>query len=59
MHNPFACSAENIAIASESAAENSNVSIPGRCQELQLSYDTLWRILHLDLRLRPCKVELT
>ena len=37
----FARFAENIAIASEIVAENSNVSIPRRSQELGLSYGTL------------------
>ena len=40
---------ENIAIACESVAEDSNVSIPRRSQALALSYGTLWRILDLDL----------
>ena len=37
-HLCFARSAENIAIVSESVAEDSNVSIPRRSQELGLSY---------------------
>ena len=49
-------SAENIAIVSESVAEESNVSIPSRPQELGLSYGTLWHILHLDLHLHLDKV---
>ena len=34
------------AIVSKSVAEDPNVSIPCRAQELELSYGTLWRILH-------------
>ena len=37
----FVRSAENIAIVSESVAEDPNVSILRRCQELELSYGTL------------------
>ena len=53
VHHRFARSAENIAAVSESVAEDPNVSIPRRSQELGLSYGTLWRILHLDLHLHP------
>ena len=59
VHHRFASSAENIAIASESVAEDPNVSISHRSQELRLSYGTLWRILYLDLHLHPYKVQLT
>jgi hypothetical protein len=59
VHHRFARSAENIAAVSESVAEDPNVSIPRRSQELGLSYGTLWRILHLDLHLHPYKVQLT
>ena len=52
----FDHSAENIAIVSESVAEDPSVSIPRRSQELRLSYATLWCILHLDLHLHPYKV---
>ena len=55
-HHRFARSAENIAIVSESVAKDPNVDIPRRPQELGLSYGTLWRILHLDVHLHPCKV---
>ena len=58
MHHHFARSAENIAIVSESVAENPNVLIPLRSKELGLSYETFWRILHLDLNLHPNKVQL-
>ena len=34
-------------------------NIAHRHQELGLSYDTLWCILHLDLYLHPYKVQLT
>ena len=55
----FARSAENIAIVSESVAEEPNVSISRRSQELGQFYGTLWRILHLDLRLHLHKIHLT
>ena len=38
MHYRFACSPENIAIVSGSVAEDPNVVIPRRSQELGLSY---------------------
>ena len=41
VHHRFACSAKNIAIVSESIAEDLNVSFPRRCQELGLPYDIL------------------
>ena len=34
-------------------AEEPNIPIPGRSQELGLSYGTLWHILHIDLHLYP------
>ena len=40
----FACSTENIAMVSESVAEDPNVSISHRCQELGLPYGTSRRI---------------
>ena len=49
MHHRLARSAENIAAVNESVAEDMNMSIPRRSQELGLSYGTLWRNLHLDL----------
>ena len=49
VHHRFARSTETIAIVSESVAEDQNVSIPRRSQELRLSYCTLWRILYLDI----------
>ena len=58
-HHSFSRSAGNISIVSESVTEDPNVSIPRRSQELELSYGTLWRILHLDLHLHPYKVQLT
>ena len=51
-------SPKNIAIVSESVAEDPNVSIPRQSQELLLFYDTLYSILHLDLHLGPYKVQL-
>ena len=60
MHHCFARFArKNIAIVSESVAEDPNMSIPRRPQELGLSCGTLWRFLHLDLHLHPYKVQLT
>ena len=59
MHHRFACCTENIAIVSESVAEDPNVSISRHSQELGLSYGTLWRISYLDLHLHPYKVQLT
>ena len=55
VHHCFARSAENIAIVSEGIADDPNVSIPRRSQELGLSYGTLGFILHLDLHLHPYK----
>ena len=51
VHNRLVRSAEDIAIVSESVAEDSNVSIPRCSQELGQFYAILWRILHLDLHL--------
>ena len=59
MNHRFARSAQNIAIVSESVAEDPNESIPRRSQELGLSYCTLFRILHLDLHLHPYKTQFT
>ena len=53
----FARSAENIAFVSESFAEDPNVSNPRNAQQLGLSYDTLWRILHSGLHLHLCEVR--
>ena len=53
VYQRFARSAENIDIVSESVAEDPNMSIPRRPQELGLSNGTQWRILHLDLYLQP------
>ena len=41
VHHHFARSAENIAMVSESLAEDQNVSIPRRPREFGLSYGTL------------------
>ena len=59
VHHRLDRAAENIAAVSQSVAEDPNVSLPRRCQELGQSYGTLWRILHLDLHLYPYKVQLT
>ena len=48
MHHRFARSAANIAIVSESVAEDPNVLIARR-----------FRILHLDIQLHPYKLHLT
>ena len=56
VYHRFARSTENIAIISESVAEDPNVSIPPRSQELRLYCGTLWRISHLALHLHPYKV---
>ena len=58
VHHRFTRSAENIAIVCESIAEDPNVAISRRSQELGLSYGTLWSILHLDLHLHPYKIQL-
>ena len=57
VHHRFARSAENIAIVSESVAEDPKVLIPRRSQELGQSYGTLRRILQLDLYLHLFKVQ--
>ena len=59
MHHCFVRFAENIAIVSESVAEDPNLAIPRRSQELGLSYGTLWHVLHSDLRSQPYKVQIT
>lgn len=59
VHHRNARSTENIAAVRESVAEERNLSIPRRAQQLGLSYGTLWRILHLDLHLHPYKIQLT
>ena len=43
VHHYFARSAENIAIVSETVAEDQNEWIPRRYQELRLPYGILWR----------------
>ena len=40
VHHRFACFAENIAIVSESVAQDPSVAIPRPSQELGLSYGT-------------------
>ena len=59
VHHRFGSFAENIAIVSESVAEDKNVLIPRRSQELGLSYGTLWHILDSDPYLHPYKAQLT
>ena len=59
VHYRFARSPHNIAIVGQSVAEDRNVSIIYRSQELGLSYGILYRILHLDLDLHPYKVQYT
>ena len=58
-YHRFVHCAENIAIVSESVAEDPNVSIRRGSQEFGLSYGTLWFTLHLDLHLHPYKTQLT
>lgn len=50
---------ENVVAVAGSVAEDPNLSIPRRAQQLGLSYGSLWRILQLDLHLHPYKVQLT
>lgn len=50
---------ENIAAVQASVAEDRNLSIPRRSQELGLSQTTTWRILRKDLGLHPYKIVLT
>jgi Helix-turn-helix domain (DUF4817) len=52
-------SEENIAAVRESVANDPNVSIPRRSQQLEISQTTLWRILRKDLGLRAYKIALT
>ena len=59
VHYRFLRCTENIAIVSESIAEDPNVTLPRRSQELVLPYGTLWRILPLDLHLYLYNVHLT
>ena len=54
VNHRFVRSTENIAIVSDSVAEDPNVSIPRRSEELGMSYGTLCHILHLHLQ--PYKV---
>ena len=59
VHHRFVSYAENITFVTESVAEDPNVSITRRSQELGMSYGIFWRILHLDLHLHPYKAQLT
>lgn len=43
---------KNVAAVSESVAEHSETSICCLSHSLDLSYDSLWRLLHKDLHLR-------
>jgi len=52
-------SIENIAAVEASVAEDRNLSIPRRSQQLGLSQTTTWRILRKDLGLHPYKIVLT
>jgi len=56
VHHRNARSAENIAAVSKSVTDDPNLSIPRRAPHLNLSYGSLWRILHLDFH--PYKVQL-
>lgn len=50
---------ENIAAVRASVAEDPNLSIPRRAQELGLKKTSTWRILQKDLNLHPYKIVLT
>ena len=50
---------ENIATVSDSVAEDPNMSISRRSQQLGLSESTVWRIMHKDLALKAYKIQLT
>lgn len=52
-------SLENIAAVRENVQETPKLSILRRSQELGLSPSSVWRILHLDLKLHPYKIQLT
>lgn len=52
-------SEENIAAAAASIADEPNLSISRRSQQLGLSQTSTWRILRKDLGLHPYKVVLT
>lgn len=57
VHDRFARFTRSIAAVSE--AEDSNVSISQQYQKLGLVYLTILPILHLDLQLPSCKLQLT
>ena len=44
---------ENIASVSDSVAEDREMSIRRRSQQLGLCYSTTWKILHKDLGVKP------
>lgn len=52
-------SIENIEAVRQSVRNNPSQSISRRAQELDFSWGTTWRILHMDLKLHPYKVVLT
>ena len=49
---------ENIASVSESVAEDREMSIRCRSQQLGLCYSTTWKILRKDLGVKPYKIQL-
>ena len=49
---------ENIASVSESVAEDREMSIRRRSQQLGLCYSTTWKILRKDLGVKPYKIQL-
>lgn len=57
-HTRSGRSTENIADVSDSVADQPNLSIRRRSQQLGISRSTTWRILHKDLALKAYKVEL-
>lgn len=59
MHHRDPRAAKNIAAVSKRVAEYLVMSIRRRSQHLQISYVSLWRILHLNLHLHPYKIQLT
>jgi hypothetical protein len=52
-------SQENIDLVRESVAEDPEMSIRRRSQQVGLSESTTWRILHKDLALKAYKVQIT
>ena len=49
---------QNIAAVAESVCEAPSTSVHRRCQQLNISETSLWRILHKDLGIPPYKIQL-